>query len=268
MARETTRVRDEVRRHDRDAARRSSELYRRVVELLGDPATRVVELRGAGPNAEAGGRVVWHERAGGLPRSSRNCRRCPPARPTRRGRSVVRRRARRASSRSTPRARGAVSSSPPRVCPGQGVCRVGSSPKAAPPNRPGRSCWPRARSAVGDGPQRTQRPCYPRSVGGLALTRGARCHRERDQADALRRRADADARAGIIGRQERVELWVRALLLARRRPHEDAEYHGRSGAISSQEANHGRSLLFASCERLRTPASARSPRQPAPRAGA
>jgi anti-sigma-K factor RskA len=65
MARETTRVRDEVRRHE-ETLLAQLELYRRVVELLGDPATRVVELRGSGPNAEAGGRVVWHERAGGL----------------------------------------------------------------------------------------------------------------------------------------------------------------------------------------------------------
>jgi len=65
MARETTRVRDEVRRHE-ETLPAQLELYRRVVELLGDPATRVVELRGSGPNAEAGGRVVWHERAGGL----------------------------------------------------------------------------------------------------------------------------------------------------------------------------------------------------------
>jgi anti-sigma-K factor RskA len=65
MARETTRVREEVRRHE-ETLLAQLELYRRVVELLGDPATRVVELRGSGPNAEASGRVVWHERAGGL----------------------------------------------------------------------------------------------------------------------------------------------------------------------------------------------------------
>jgi len=64
MAREVTRIRDEIRR--REATQLAQlEMYRAVVELLGDPATRVVELRGTGPNAEASGRVVWHERAGG-----------------------------------------------------------------------------------------------------------------------------------------------------------------------------------------------------------
>ena len=63
MAREVARIRDEIRR--REATQLAQlEMYRRVVELLGDPATRVVELRGT-PNAEASGRVVWHERAGG-----------------------------------------------------------------------------------------------------------------------------------------------------------------------------------------------------------
>jgi anti-sigma-K factor RskA len=64
MARETTRVRDEIRLREATLLEQL-EMYRRVVELLGDPATRVVELRGSGPNAEASGRVVWHERAGG-----------------------------------------------------------------------------------------------------------------------------------------------------------------------------------------------------------
>jgi anti-sigma-K factor RskA len=36
-----------------------------LADLLRDPATRVMVLRGAGPAAGAQGRVVWHERAGG-----------------------------------------------------------------------------------------------------------------------------------------------------------------------------------------------------------
>jgi anti-sigma-K factor RskA len=64
MAREVSRVREEMRRRDATLLAQLDE-YRHAVELLGDPATRVVELRGAGPGAEATGRVVWHERAGG-----------------------------------------------------------------------------------------------------------------------------------------------------------------------------------------------------------
>jgi anti-sigma-K factor RskA len=64
MAREVSRIRDEMRRRDAALLAELAE-YRRAVELLGDPATRVVELRGAGPGVEATGRVVWHERAGG-----------------------------------------------------------------------------------------------------------------------------------------------------------------------------------------------------------
>ena len=35
------------------------------VELLREPATRVVDLRGTGPSPEAMGRLIWHETAGG-----------------------------------------------------------------------------------------------------------------------------------------------------------------------------------------------------------
>jgi hypothetical protein len=38
---------------------------RNAVELLRDPATRVVELHGAGPSPAASGRVIWHDTAGG-----------------------------------------------------------------------------------------------------------------------------------------------------------------------------------------------------------
>jgi len=53
MAREVSAAREQLRR---EAA---------ALELLRDPATRVVALRGAGPQPEAAGRVIWHDRAGG-----------------------------------------------------------------------------------------------------------------------------------------------------------------------------------------------------------
>jgi hypothetical protein len=53
MAREVSAVREQLRR---EAA---------ALELLRDPATRVVTLRGAGPQPAAAGRVIWHDRAGG-----------------------------------------------------------------------------------------------------------------------------------------------------------------------------------------------------------
>lgn len=37
----------------------------RIVDLLRDPATRVIALRGAGPSPAAQGRVIWHDKAGG-----------------------------------------------------------------------------------------------------------------------------------------------------------------------------------------------------------
>jgi len=64
MAREVSRIREDMRRRDATLLAQLDE-YRHAVELLGDPATRVVELRGSGPGVEATGRVVWHERAGG-----------------------------------------------------------------------------------------------------------------------------------------------------------------------------------------------------------
>jgi len=39
--------------------------YAAVVDLLRDPATRVLAMRGSGPNPEAIGRVVWNEKTGG-----------------------------------------------------------------------------------------------------------------------------------------------------------------------------------------------------------
>ena len=64
MARETAAIRADLRRqeaalHDRLAASQA------VVDLLRDPATRVIALRGTGPSPDATGRVVWHEARGG-----------------------------------------------------------------------------------------------------------------------------------------------------------------------------------------------------------
>jgi anti-sigma-K factor RskA len=64
IARETSALRAELRREEA-ALREGAALYQRVVELLQDPATRVIALRGAGPSPEARGRVVWHATAGG-----------------------------------------------------------------------------------------------------------------------------------------------------------------------------------------------------------
>ena len=64
MARETAAVRDRLRR-DEVALHEQLAVYREAVELLREPTTRVVALRGAGPSPEATGRVIWHDRAGG-----------------------------------------------------------------------------------------------------------------------------------------------------------------------------------------------------------
>ena len=64
MARETAAVRARLQRSEA-ALREEVALYRGAVELLRDPATRVLELRGAGPRPEASGRLVWHDTAGG-----------------------------------------------------------------------------------------------------------------------------------------------------------------------------------------------------------
>jgi len=64
MAREVSRVRDEARRRDATLTAQIGE-YRQALALLGRSATRVVEMHGSGPGAEATGRVVWHEHTGG-----------------------------------------------------------------------------------------------------------------------------------------------------------------------------------------------------------
>jgi anti-sigma-K factor RskA len=64
MARETAAVRERLQRDDA-ALREQVAGYRDAVELLRDPTTRVVELRGAGPSPAASGRLIWHGSAGG-----------------------------------------------------------------------------------------------------------------------------------------------------------------------------------------------------------
>jgi anti-sigma-K factor RskA len=60
MARETMVIRERLRQEE---ARLAS--TRDVVELLGDPTTRVVTLEGQGPAPQARARVVWNDRRGG-----------------------------------------------------------------------------------------------------------------------------------------------------------------------------------------------------------
>ena len=64
MARETAAVRERLQRHEA-ALREEVERYRTAVELLRDPATRVVDLHGAGASPEARGRLLWHDKTGG-----------------------------------------------------------------------------------------------------------------------------------------------------------------------------------------------------------
>lgn len=64
MARETAAVRERLQ-HGEAALREQVAIYRRAIELLRDPATRVVDLRGIGPSPEATGRLIWHDTAGG-----------------------------------------------------------------------------------------------------------------------------------------------------------------------------------------------------------
>lgn len=60
MARETARIRTQITASEA-LLREQLGRYRDAVELLRDPATRVLELAGAGPR----GRMIWHERRGG-----------------------------------------------------------------------------------------------------------------------------------------------------------------------------------------------------------
>jgi hypothetical protein len=64
MAREMSATRQRLEAEQAGLRERVT-AYQSVVQLLRDPATQVVALRGAGPAAKASGRLVWHEQAGG-----------------------------------------------------------------------------------------------------------------------------------------------------------------------------------------------------------
>lgn len=64
MARETFALRQRLEKSEA-ALRDELALYAGAVELLRDPATRVVTLRGAGPTPGAAGRLIWNEASGG-----------------------------------------------------------------------------------------------------------------------------------------------------------------------------------------------------------
>jgi anti-sigma-K factor RskA len=63
-AREMAAMRARIAR-DQEALRAELAPYAAVVELLRDPATQVVALRGTGAHPDAVGRVVWREATGG-----------------------------------------------------------------------------------------------------------------------------------------------------------------------------------------------------------
>ncbi|MGH2671304.1 MAG: anti-sigma factor, partial [bacterium] len=52
-------------REQLEALLREREGAQALLDLLRDPATRLVTLQGAGSNPEAVGRIVWHETTGG-----------------------------------------------------------------------------------------------------------------------------------------------------------------------------------------------------------
>lgn len=64
MARDMAATRERVATQEQ-ALREELRAYAAVVELLRDPRTQVVQMRGAGPSPEAVGRVVWNEATGG-----------------------------------------------------------------------------------------------------------------------------------------------------------------------------------------------------------
>lgn len=65
MAREQVRVKEALARNE-TILREQAALYRGAVELLRDPASRVVELRGQATTPTAVARVVWQDASGGL----------------------------------------------------------------------------------------------------------------------------------------------------------------------------------------------------------
>jgi len=64
MARETAAVRERLARNEA-ALQEQVAFYRGVVDLLRDPATRMVDLRGQGAASSATARLVWNDAGGG-----------------------------------------------------------------------------------------------------------------------------------------------------------------------------------------------------------
>jgi anti-sigma-K factor RskA len=64
MARETARVRADLQRQEASLRDRLA-VAQGMIDLLRDPATRVVALSGTGPSPGAVGRLVWHTENGG-----------------------------------------------------------------------------------------------------------------------------------------------------------------------------------------------------------
>jgi hypothetical protein len=64
MAREMAAMRERVVFQER-MLRDQLRVYAGVVDLLREPGTRVIAMRGAGPNPAAVGRVIWNETSGG-----------------------------------------------------------------------------------------------------------------------------------------------------------------------------------------------------------
>ena len=65
MAREQARLKEALARSE-TVLREQAAFYRGAVELLHDPATRVVDLRGQAAAPTAVARMVWHDASGGL----------------------------------------------------------------------------------------------------------------------------------------------------------------------------------------------------------
>jgi anti-sigma-K factor RskA len=65
MARETTRVRADLHRQEAELRDRLA-LAQGVIDLLRDPATRVIALQGSGTGAGAWARLVWNDAGGGF----------------------------------------------------------------------------------------------------------------------------------------------------------------------------------------------------------
>jgi len=64
MARDLATERTKIE-HDLEALQKQVAVYQNAADLLRDPQSQVVTLRGLGPSPEATGRVIWHPGSGG-----------------------------------------------------------------------------------------------------------------------------------------------------------------------------------------------------------